>query len=74
MTRGSRAAIAVLSVALAAVLVPGCQIRDKICDEGEYPVRRIKSGGGTCVKEGEPPPKGFRTYPPGEVPTYADEQ
>ncbi len=62
-------------LATATVLVGGCQIRERMCSEGEYPVRSIRfpDTGRACVTEGEQPPKGYETFPPGEVPEFVDE-
>ena len=74
MTSPRAASGAVLAVLLAAAPISGCA-RERICSEGEYPVRSIRfpETGRACVEEGEPPPKGYETFPPGEVPEYVDE-
>ena len=64
-----------MSVALTVLAGSGCG-RERICNEGEYPVKSIRfpATGRTCVKDGDVPPKGYETYPPGEVPTYIGDE
>jgi hypothetical protein len=57
-------------------MLSGCPFgRERICSRGEHVVRSIEAPetGRTCVRDGEPPPKGYEEYPPGQVPTYLDE-
>jgi hypothetical protein len=59
-----------------ALMPSGClPVRERICSKGEHVVRSIEAPktGRTCVRDGERPPKGYDEYPPGEVPTYTDE-
>ena len=64
----------VSALLLATLPVAGC-VRERVCSEGEYPVRSIEhpESGRACVQEGEQPPEGYETFPPGQVPTYVDE-
>ena len=65
---------------LAAVLVSsggGCSyvFRERSCVRGERAVRAIEAPdtGRTCVKNGQPPPPGYEEFPPGQRPTYVDQ-
>ena len=61
---------------LLALVLPGCWGPEKLCSEGEYPVRLVKNperGARDCVPEGEPPPKGYETFPPGQEPEYYED-
>ncbi len=52
-----------------------CSYRERVCSEGEYPVRCIEARdtGRPGVPDGEPPPPGYETSPAGETPTYVDQ-
>jgi hypothetical protein len=77
MTPATRKRLLVIPSTLALALMPsGClPVRERICSKGEHVVRSIEAPktGRTCVRDGERPPKGYEEYPPGEVPTYTDE-
>ena len=73
--RTRRRSLVVTSIALALIL-SGCPLgRERICRRGEHVVRSIDAPdtGRICVRDGQPPPKGYEEYPPGKVPTYLDE-
>ena len=74
MSRAARLGMA-MSVALTVLAGSACG-RERICNEGEYPVKSIRfpDTGRTCVKDGDEPPKGYETYPPGEVPTFIGDE
>jgi hypothetical protein len=64
----------ILSSAAVALLLSDCSIvRERICSPGEHVVRSVDSPGQTCVRDGDPPPKGYEEFPAGKVPTYVDE-
>jgi hypothetical protein len=54
---------------------PPGKTRERMCVAGEYPVWSVRypETGGACVPEGDQPPPGYATYPPGLVPEYFDE-
>lgn len=62
----------VLGLLLTAALTSGCLFwRERICPEGEYPVKQVGSATGrTCVPDGQEPPEGYVRYPAGKVPEY----
>src|SRR5205085_4210037 len=74
--RASRLVVAVSAMAVGLTL-PGCSPlgRERICSRGEHVVKSIEAPetGRTCVRNGNPPPSGYEEYPPGQVPTYLDE-
>lgn len=72
-----------IATALVAVTLSGCSWEERICGDGEYPVRPVDGGmGGQCIKDGKEPPAGLEAYPDGQVPevvgdkwdTYWDEK
>jgi hypothetical protein len=57
-------------------LIGGCSaFRERVCERGEYAVRAIAAPktGSTCVPNGQVPPPGYERFPPGQTPTYLDE-
>ena len=51
------------------------ELRDRICDDGEYPVMGAANpAGGMCVPNGEEPPGGYVRYPAGKVPQHVDDK
>lgn len=69
----SRGLAATLVLAVVPFGLTGCMGRERVCNEGEYPVVEHSGQGKTCVKDGETPPPGYREYPAGNTPTYLDE-
>jgi hypothetical protein len=55
----------------------GCSsvFRERMCSPGEHAVRAIEAPdtGRTCVKNGQPPPPRYEEFPPGQRPTYVDQ-
>lgn len=55
----------------------GCSsvFRERMCSRGERAVRAIEAPdtGRTCVKNGQPPPPRYEEFPPGQRPTYVDQ-
>lgn len=49
--------------------------RERMCSPGEHAVRAIEAPdtGRTCVKDGQPPPPRYEEFPPGQRPTYVDQ-
>ena len=49
--------------------------RERMCSPGERAVRAIEAPdtGRACVKRGQPPPPGYEEFPPGQRPTYVDQ-
>lgn len=59
----------------AALLSAGCTFQDAICGSGEYPVKAVGgTTGGTCVPDGEEPPRGYVRYPEGKVPRHVGDE
>ncbi len=73
--RWSRSLVLVVSMIVVTVMLSGCSLRERVCSKGEHPVKSIVAPdtGRACVRDGEPPPKGYEEYPPGQAPTYLDE-
>ena len=71
-----RLAMAIL-VAVLVWLGGACSLvfRERMCSPGERAVRAIEAPdtGRTCVKKGQPPPPGYEEFPPGQRPTYVDQ-
>ncbi|QIY75018.1 SCO0607 family lipoprotein [Streptomyces sp. RLB1-33] len=66
-----------LGLALACVtlaMLTGCSAEDASCGGGEYPVMAVGSTGGTCVSNGDEPPKGYVRYPEGKVPQHVGDK
>lgn len=60
-----------------ALMLSGCPLgRERICRRGEHVVKSIEAPatGRTCLRDGDPPPKGYEEYPPGKVPKYTDDE
>jgi hypothetical protein len=74
----TRAAIRRVVWSLLAVLLmtatSGCS-REKVCSSGKYPAisTEFPESGRVCVPNGQRPPTGYATYPPGQTPTYVDQ-
>ena len=66
-----------ISVAVLVWLGGACSLvfRERMCSPGERAVRAIEAPdtGRTCVKKGQPPPPGYEEFPPGQRPTYVDQ-
>lgn len=62
------------SAALCATTLTGCWV-ERPCSDGSFPVTGTgtNSGGATCVKNGDPVPTGYGTYPSGHTPTRAED-
>ena len=76
MRQGRGRLTTIVSAMALAVMLTGCPLgRERICSRGEHVVRSIEAPetGRTCVRNGQPPPKGYEEYPAGKVPTYIDE-
>jgi hypothetical protein len=53
----------------------GCELRDKVCAGGQYPVKAVgNTTGATCVPDGAEPPAGYVRYPEGKQPVYVDDE
>lgn len=62
-------------LALAAVVLTGCSGQEKICRDGEYPVKAVDSvTGRACVANDEQPPAGYVRYPEGKVPEHLGDE
>lgn len=65
-------------VALVVILLMsscGGFLRERVCGEGEYPVRLKHDRSGqpsACVEDGETPEHPYTTFPHGQTPTYVD--
>lgn len=72
-----RTVILILAATVVTGLAGACSadLRDHICGEHEYPTAAIgyEGGSGSCVPEGQQPPKGEVRYPKGEVPQHVDD-
>ncbi len=66
-----------LLVAVLISLGGACSLvfRERMCSRGERAVRAIEAPdtGRTCVKNGQPPPPRYEEFPPGQRPTYVDQ-
>lgn len=65
------------AMALVAMLIAGLSgcnfFRERVCLEGQYPVRyKADPSVGRCYNDGETPSLVYETYPPGETPTYVE--
>lgn len=61
----------VLAAFLAASVLSGC--RERVCDEGEYPVMLKGDRSGqpaACFENGESPTGPYTTFPNGQTPKY----
>jgi hypothetical protein len=69
-----RLAVAIL-VAVLVWLGGACSFRERMCSPGERAVRAIEAPdtGRVCVKNGQPPPPSYEEFPPGQRPTYVDQ-
>ena len=71
-----RLAVAIL-VAVLVWLGGACSFvfRERMCSPGERAVRAIEvpDTGRTCVKNGQASPPGYEEFPPGQRPTYVDQ-
>lgn len=57
-----------------AASVGGCQVKERICVEGELPVYGERGEGLYCLPEGESVPAGWRVVEvDGQVPVYLDD-
>jgi hypothetical protein len=64
------AALAVLGAAVG-LAVAACSSQERVCSEGQYPVKYVGSATGSmCVADAEEPPAGYVRYPAGQVPEY----
>ncbi|WP_033344480.1 SCO0607 family lipoprotein [Catenuloplanes japonicus] len=62
-------------LALTAAVAAGCSGQEKICRDGEYPVKAVDSTTGrTCVADDEQPPSGYVRYPEGKVPEHIGDE
>jgi hypothetical protein len=63
------------AIVMAAMTVAGCSFRERMCSSGKHAVWSVQypETGRTCVRDGDAPPAGYATYPPGKTPTYVDE-
>jgi hypothetical protein len=62
-------------LALSAVVLTGCTGQEKICRDGEYPVKAVDSTTGrACTPNGEEPPAGYVRYPDGKVPKHIGDE
>lgn len=70
MTSRTRRGLAVVAVTLLAVAGATACLRERVCLEGERPVRSVEApkDGRACTEDGVVP-EGFETFPPGQEPT-----
>ncbi|MFI5840263.1 SCO0607 family lipoprotein [Catenuloplanes sp. NPDC051500] len=62
-------------LALSTVVLSGCSGQEKICRDGEYPVKAVDSTTGrACAPNGEEPPAGYVRYPDGKVPKHIGDE
>ncbi len=57
-------------------LMAGCTtFNERVCEKGEYAVRATAAPetGRTCVPNGQEPPPGYERFPPGQTPTYPED-
>jgi hypothetical protein len=76
MPRTAPRLVVAVAVVIVAVMPEGCSlVRERICSRGEHVVRSIEAPrtGRTCVRDGQPPSRGYEEYPPVSVPIYVDE-
>ena len=60
---------------LTVTLTAACDLREKICRDGEYAVRAVgNQTGRTCVKDSDDPPPGYTRFPDGQVPVHVDDE
>jgi hypothetical protein len=48
-------------------------LRESICTRESTWRTGVEKSDLTCVNDGQPPPKGHTTFPPGEMPQFVDE-
>ena len=70
MSSSTRRGVSVIAVTLLAVAGPTACLRERVCLEGERPVRSVEApkDGLACTEDGVVP-EGFETFPPGQEPT-----
>lgn len=59
-----------------ALLAAGCgELRERVCERGQYAARAIAAPetGRVCVPDGQEPPLGYERFPPGQTPTYLED-
>jgi hypothetical protein len=71
-----RTSAALAAATLAASLaVTGCSLRERVCADGQYPVKAVgNTTGRTCVPNGREPPDGYVRYPADKEPKYVDDK
>ena len=53
----------------------GCSGQERICGDGEYPVKAIgNTTGRSCVADDQEPPAGYVRYPEGQVPQHIGDE
>ncbi|MFE9258103.1 SCO0607 family lipoprotein [Streptomyces sp. NPDC006879] len=77
--RGLRRAVPRVAAALAlggaVLLSSGCAAAERICSEGEYPVKAVGgTTGSACVPDAQEPPAGYVRYPAGKVQQHVDDE
>ncbi len=76
-SRRTHRLVVTVSTMMFALLLSGCSLaREKACNSGEHAVKSIEAPetGRACARDGQPPPKGYEEFPPGQVPKYADQE
>lgn len=59
----------------ATAVLTGCSLfKERICQDGEYPVHAVGSSGRACKPDGKEPSQGYVRYPEGKVPEYTDDE
>jgi hypothetical protein len=70
-----RSAVAALSLTAALLTGAGCNLRERVCRQGEYPVKAVGNRtGAACVADGAEPPAGYVRYPAGKEPVYVGDE
>ena len=74
--RSAVTASSLTAALLATLLVTGgCNLRERVCRNGEYPVKAVGNRtGAACVAEGSDPPAGYVRYPAGKEPVHVGDE
>ncbi len=71
----ARALAALLSAGIVGTVAACGPFKERVCERGEYAVRAIAAPdtGRTCVPHDQEPPPGYERFPPGQTPTYLED-